>query len=174
MGAKDLPGGKVQFMGKTYSSRSALPAGKIGNVENSKSKGRGWSRVGYSDVILLDGTREVLVKHNDDTVVDNNEITWGVASINNVSRHLCYIGGLGSDLKAKDTRTVHQTRALIQVIEEVLSYAPNILIAGHNQFDNKACPSFFVPDFLRAIGVPEKNIYTGDKFGYGKRFNLLG
>jgi len=53
----------------------------------------------------------------------------------------------------------------------VIAYKPDILIAGHNQFDNKACPSFFVPTYLKMIGIPDKNIYTKDPFGYATKLS---
>jgi hypothetical protein len=64
---------------------------------------------------------------------------------------------------------VEQTKTLTNIIREVLEYNSNVLIAGHNQFDNKACPSFWVPDFLKSIGIKEKNIYKNDPFGYGDK-----
>ena len=131
-------------------------------------KGRGWSRVGYSDLILLDGTRYQFVKHNMDKWIDPEEITNGAEGMNSVSRHVCYVGGLSADkTSAKNTLTDAQAHMLSSIIAEVLAYAPDIQIAGHNQFSNKACPSFFVPDFLRnrcSIKVAEKNIYINDPY----------
>ena len=49
-------------------------------------KGRGWSRVGYSDLILLDGTRYQFVKHNMDKWIDPEEITNGVEGMNKIGR----------------------------------------------------------------------------------------
>jgi hypothetical protein len=135
-----------------------------------KPKGRGWRVVGYSDLILLNGARHKFVKHNGDQFIDASEITNGVAGQNSVSRHVCYVGGVDKNVKAKNTLTEAQAETLKQIIFEVLKYAPNVVIGGHNQFDNKACPSFWVPTFLRSIGVEEKNIYTKDPFGYGKLF----
>jgi len=132
--------------------------------------GRGWSRVGYSDIVLLDGERHRFVKHNNDKWIDENEITNGVAGINSVSRHVCYVGGLDiMGIKAKDTLTDVQNGVLSSIIAEVLAYHPDILIAGHNQFANKACPSFWVPDYLRTkclVKVPSKNIYTENPFNH--------
>lgn len=156
---------------------SATPEGRSITAETirnwhckPKPIGRGWSRVGYSDLILLDGTRHVFVKHNGDKWIDENEITNGVAGINSESRHVCYIGGLASDKRTpKNTLTESQSMMLTSIISEVLSYNPDVLIAGHNQFSNKACPSFFVPDWLRndcKIKIEEKNIYKNDPFGY--------
>jgi len=133
-------------------------------------RGRGWSRPGYSDLVLLDGTRHTFVKHDNDLWIEANEITNGSAGINSVSRHVCYIGGLDKYAKrAKDTLTEAQNAMLSSIIAEVLSYAPNVLIAGHNQFSQKDCPSFWVPTYLKEkcmISIPDKNIYTNDPYGY--------
>lgn len=135
-----------------------------------KPQGRGWSKVGYSDLILLDGSRHKFVKHNNDTWIDANEITNGASGINSVSRHVCYIGGLTADGKlSKNTLTEAQNATLSSVIAEVLSYAPDVLIAGHNQFSNKACPSFWVPDYLTTkclVKVHQKNIYKLNPYNY--------
>jgi len=133
--------------------------------------GRGWSRVGYSDLILLDGKRHQFVKHNNDLWIDSGEITNGVAGINSESRHVCYIGGLRNDgtMRVKDTLTADQNKTLSSIIAEVLSYNPDVLIAGHNQFSNKGCPSFWVPKYLKEkclVKVDEKNIYKKDPFNY--------
>lgn len=135
-----------------------------------KPAGRGWSRVGYSDLILLDGVRHQFVKHNMDKWIDDNEITNGVAGMNGESRHVCYVGGLTADKKeGKNTLTDAQARTLDSIIAEVLSYNPDVLIAGHNQFSNKMCPSFFVPDYLRnrcSLKIEEKNIYKDDPYKF--------
>jgi len=126
-----------------------------------KPKGRGWKQVGYSDIIHLDGTVENLVPYNDDDVVDSWEITNGASGINSISRHVVYAGGVDANdvKKAKDTRTWLQELAMITYVKETIARHPNIKVAGHNQFAQKACPSFNVPVWLMAIGVPDKNIY---------------
>ncbi|WP_314511135.1 hypothetical protein [Xanthocytophaga agilis] len=53
---------------------------------------------------------------------------------------------------------------------ELLGYAPNVKIAGHNQFDNKGCPSFFVPAWLKQLGIPKHNIEWRDPFEYKRYF----
>jgi hypothetical protein len=122
--------------------------------------GRGWKQVGYSDMVHLDGKIENLVPYNDNAYVDPWEITNGVAGINSVSRHIVYVGGCDKDGKTpKDTRTLSQKDRMASHVCAFILRHPNILIAGHNQFDKKACPSFDVPAWLRSIGVLEKNIY---------------
>jgi hypothetical protein len=135
-----------------------------------KPQGRGWDRVGYSDLVLLDGSRYQFVKHNNDKWIDAGEITYGATGINAISRHVCYIGGMDKDKNTpKDTLTDAQNRMLSSIIAEVLAYQPDILIAGHNQFAAKACPSFWVPDYLRhrcLVKIEEKNIYSHDPYQY--------
>lgn len=157
---------------------SATPEGRSVTAETvrnwhtkPKPVGRGWSRVGYSDLVLLDGSRHQFVKHNSDRWIDPAEITNGAAGINSISRHVCYVGGLTADRsRAKDTLTDAQNAMLSSIIAECLAFAPDILIGGHNQFSQKDCPSFFVPDYLRKrclIKIPEKNIYTNNPYKYG-------
>lgn len=122
-------------------------------------KGRGWRQVGYSDMILLDGTLVNLVPYNDDDNVDRWEITNGVAGINSQSRHVVYVGGTDKQLKAKDTRTPEQLQTLSDYVRRTILKHPDIKVAGHNQFAAKACPSFSVPLWLSSIGVDARNIY---------------
>jgi N-acetylmuramoyl-L-alanine amidase len=114
-----------------------------------KPVGRGWRQVGYSDVILLDGSRPKFVKHN--------------------------MGGLALDKKtAKNTLTDAQNATMSSIIAEVLAYNPDVIIAGHNQFDNKSCPSFWVPDYLVnrcLVKIEDKNIYKSDPFNYGPKLS---
>lgn len=122
--------------------------------------GRGWSQVGYSDMILLNGAVHNLVPYDQDDEVDPWEITNGAAGINAISRHLVYVGGMDKANKnPKDTRTQAQRDAMARYVKSLIQQYPKIKIAGHNQFASKACPSFDVPTWLRSIGVPELNIY---------------
>lgn len=121
--------------------------------------GRGWRQVGYTDMIHLNGTVERLADNNDDGTVDPWEITNGVAGINAVSRHVVYVGGLDTaGNHPKDTRTDAQKMSLKNYVLAFLKRNPDVQVAGHNQFAAKACPSFDVPAWCRAIGVPPKNI----------------
>jgi len=122
-------------------------------------EGRGWKQVGYSDMFLLNGKKVNLVPYNDNQYVEPWEITNGVAGINNCSRHIVYVGGCDAKMNAKDTRTPEQLQSLAKYVINFISKHPNIKIAGHNQFDKKPCPSFNVPNWLKQIGVEEKNIY---------------
>lgn len=120
--------------------------------------GRGWSRVGYSDMILLNGVVAGLVKYNDDEFVDPWEITNGAKGINHKTRHVVYVGGTDKKGNAKDTRTPAQLEALKDYVFSTIKKHPDIKVCGHNQFAPKACPSFDVKLWCRSIGVHEKNI----------------
>lgn len=122
-------------------------------------KGRGWSQVGYSDMILLDGSFVNLVPYNEDDRIDKWEITNGVAGINSRSRHIVYVGGTDKNLKPLDTRGQEQKKTMANYVLKTVKKYPDIKVAGHNQFSSKACPSFDVPEWAFSIGVPAKNIY---------------
>lgn len=112
-----------------------------------------WSRLGYTDLIDIDGKLINLTPFNQDDVVDVHEKTWGARGINSVSRHIVYAGGKGGD-----TRTQAQRVTLHDYVKYMIHRHPHIQVAGHNQFSNKRCPSFNVPEWCRSIGVAEKNI----------------
>lgn len=120
--------------------------------------GRGWAQVGYSDIIHLDGRIENMVEYNEDDWVDPWEITNGALGMNYKSRHVAYVGGIDLASKPKDTTTPAQVRSMKWYVGDMIAKHPDIIIGGHNQFDNKACPSFNVPKWLRSFGIQEKNI----------------
>jgi hypothetical protein len=127
-------------------------------------EGRGWKKVGYSDLITLEGSLVNLTPYNQDDEVDAWEITNGVRGYNSISRHIVYAGGCDKQLNPKNTLTKAQHETLKAYVLNLITLKPAIKIAGHYQFDaGKACPSFDVPMYLRAIGVPEKNIYKKGK-----------
>ena len=121
--------------------------------------GRGWSRVGYTDIIHLDGSLENLTPYDSDDDIEAWELTNGATGQNSFSRHIVYAGGTDKQGKAKDTRTDAQLETMEVYCKFMVKRYPFILIAGHNQFAAKACPSFSTVDWLRSIGIPEENIY---------------
>lgn len=122
--------------------------------------GRGWNQVGYSDMIHLNGMLENLVQYDADDVIQPRELTNGATGLNQKARHVVYVGGMDADGRhAMDTRTPAQRMALANYVRQVVARYPNIKVLGHNQVASKACPSFDVPTWLRAIGIDEKNIY---------------
>lgn len=116
--------------------------------------GRGWNRVGYTDMVHLNGRVERLVDNNEDGLVDPWERTNGAKGYNSVSRHIVYVGGLTPDGKAaKDTRTTEQRKALEKYVKDFHAKRPDVRIIGHNEIAAKACPCFDVQAWLRSIGI---------------------
>ncbi len=123
-----------------------------------KPQGRGWSRVGYSMLIQMDGTIVHLHPFDNDDFIDAYEITNGAKGINSVSRHIVYSGGLDKNMRPKDTRTYEQKNAMYQIVHNYVKRYPWIKAIGHNEIANKACPCFDVPKWLREKGIDDKHI----------------
>jgi tartrate dehydratase beta subunit/fumarate hydratase class I family protein len=141
---------------------TATPAGREVTSEEIRkwhtdpvSKGgRGWSQVGYTDIIHLDGKVERLVKNNEDAYVDSWEVTNGAAGYNSNSRHIVYVGGVSKDGKTpRDTRTPEQAAAMEKYVKDFHDRFPEVKIIGHNGVSAKACPSFDVQKWLSEIGI---------------------
>ena len=133
------------------------------HIEKWHLKERGWSRVGYRRLIMRDGSIHDWTNDNGDNWVDSNEITNGASGFNNVSQHWALAGGKGSNKKDMFTKhyTDEQFDTLNRKIKEFIAIHPNVRIIGHNQVSKKSCPGFWVPAFLRIIGVNEKNLIDG-------------
>ncbi len=101
---------------------------------------RGFSDIGYHYLIHLDGTIE--------EGRSINKIGAHCSGENKGSIGLCYVGGMSKDMKkAKDTRTVKQKDSLILLMIQLMyKYNKDMTIHGHNEFANKACPSFNVQE----------------------------
>lgn len=99
-------------------------------------KQRGFKGIGYHYVIDLDGTVE--------TGRPEDEIGAHCLNHNARSIGICYIGGLDTTGKAKDTRTPQQKAALVKLVADLKLKYPNATVHGHSEFANKACPCFTV------------------------------
>lgn len=100
----------------------------------------------YHWIITLDGTAH---KRLSDTTKGAHV---GGANTGNIG--VCYIGGMDAKMKApKDTRTVAQKAMLARIVNDYRTKYPNIIVRGHNEWPGvaKACPSFDVSEWLRAI-----------------------
>ena len=99
---------------------------------------RGFNTIGYHYLIHLDGTIE-----------EGRDISRSGAHTSGHNRGsigVCYVGGMSKDMKkAKDTRTKQQKDSLVKLLQELIyKYNKDMTIHGHNEFANKACPSFNV------------------------------
>ena len=107
-------------------------------------KARGWKGCGYHFIVLIDGTIET------GRMID--EVGAQVKGMNKSSIGICYIGGLEKDGKTpKDTRTPNQKESLLLLIKTLKKIYPEATLHGHNEFSNKACPSFDVQSQYKDI-----------------------
>lgn len=106
--------------------------------------GRGWSDIGYHYIVSIDGQIE------EGRPIDRSGAH--TKGLNSNSIGCCYIGGVESDGKTpKDTRNAEQLMAIANLLDALMEMYPDATLHGHNEFSNKACPSFDVQkeyDFL--------------------------
>ena len=101
---------------------------------------RGFNTIGYHYLIHIDGRIE-----------QGRPIEKQGAHCSGQNRGsigICYVGGMTKDMKkAKDTRTPKQKDSLILLMIQLMyKYNKDMTIHGHNEFANKACPSFNVQE----------------------------
>ena len=119
---------------------TATPEGRDVSVDEIRQwhLDRGWSDIGYHYVIDINGHLKEgrPVKRSGAHVKGHNRGSIGIA----------YVGGVDSNLKAKDTRTEMQKGRLKALILDLMDKNPCATLHGHNEFANKACPSFDVQE----------------------------
>ena len=95
---------------------------------------RGFFGIGYHFLVLLDGT------------IATGRPLWRVGAHctghNTHSVGICYVGGLDTQGKPKDTRTPEQRKAMQQLIQLLKSVFVGATVYGHRDFAAKACPCF--------------------------------
>ena len=101
---------------------------------------RGFNDIGYHYLIHIDGTVEEGRPLNKQGAHCSGQ--------NRGSIGICYGGGMSKAMKkAKDTRTQAQKDSLIKLMHELIyKYNKDMTIHGHNEYANKACPSFNVQE----------------------------
>jgi N-acetylmuramoyl-L-alanine amidase len=102
-----------------------------------------WKSPGYHIIVSPDGSWTQLA--------DFNSITNGVAGINSNSIHISYIGGVGDNGRALDNRTDKQKEIFEIVYKTFREKMPSLTFHGHYEFNNKACPSFNVKNWISSI-----------------------
>lgn len=117
---------------------SATPEGRDATVAQIDSwhRKRGFRSIGYHFVIYRDGS-----VHAGRPL---NQIGAHCRGHNHDSIGICYIGGIDRRGNPKDTRTPAQRIALVNLIKNLKKDFPLASVHGHNEFANKACPSFNV------------------------------
>ena len=140
----------MRSIGEIILHCSATPEGKDYTVAQIDQwhRARGFNGIGYHYVIYRDGS----VHSGRSTEVAGAHCTGHNAR----SIGVCYIGGCAADGKTpKDTRTGAQRAALEKLVKELLRRYPGATVHGHNEFANKACPSFNVKTWLTKVGIKQ-------------------
>ena len=107
----------------------------VDTIKDWHVNGRGWSDIGYHFYIDIKGD---IYKGR-----DISRIGAHCSGHNRNSIGICYCGGVEADGKTpKDTRTEQQKEGLIHVLKTLKAMYPHASIYSHNEFANKACPSF--------------------------------
>ena len=101
---------------------------------------RGFNDIGYHYVIDLQGGVHIGRPLHRIGAHTSGENTGSIG--------IAYTGGMDKDMKkAKDTRTQAQKDSLVKLLHELIyKYNKDMTIHGHNEFANKACPSFNVQE----------------------------
>lgn len=114
---------------------------------------RGFSDIGYHYVIGLNG----------EIRPGRSESIAGAHCTGHNTRSIgvCYVGGCPKrttpnwQMAGKDTRTPAQRAALVKIVKELRGRYPGATVHGHNEFANKACPSFNVKEWLTQVGIKQ-------------------
>ena len=124
---------------QTQTATVTKPEGKDFTVEDIRRwhLARKFADIGYHYVIYRDGS---VHKGRAENIAGAHCLGHNAHSIG-----ICYIGGVAKDGKTpKDTRTPQQKLALRQLVQQLQFVYPHAAVHGHNEYSNKACPSFNV------------------------------
>ena len=134
---------------------TATPEGEDYTVEQIRQMhlSRGFSDVGYHFIIGRDGKVHA----------GRPEAIAGAHCTGHNTRSIgvSLVGGCPArtvkdwNKKSKDTRTAAQRAALEKLVKELLWRYPGATVHGHNEFANKACPSFNVKEWLTQVGIKQ-------------------
>lgn len=106
---------------------------------------RGFKSIGYHFIVHLDGKVEVgrPIEQAGAHCLAHNENSIGI----------CYVGGTDAKGNAKDTRTNAQKQAMKMLVQNLMKQYKLTAqqIHGHNEFANKACPSFDVQAWKKEV-----------------------
>lgn len=118
------------------------PEQDIGAAEiNRWHKENGWSGIGYHGVIRRNGSFEF--------ARDFVSVGAHAKGFNSDSVAVCLIGGVGATGNPENNFTDAQFDTLRKTLGFLKKVYPMAEIVGHNQFSNKACPSFDVQKWLK-------------------------
>jgi N-acetylmuramoyl-L-alanine amidase len=101
-----------------------------------------FGQVSYHHIVELDGHQH--------TSLEDDQLGCHVHLHNHGNIGVCYVGGCDLHGNAKDTRTVAQKVALLDLVNHYRTLYPRIIVLGHRDWPDvhKDCPSFSVKDWL--------------------------
>lgn len=106
-------------------------------IRNWHVKDNGWSDIGYHGVIRRDGTLE------SGRPMDQAGAHTTGHNANSIG--ICLVGGVKEDGKTPEANfTPEQWDTLARVVRDLVKKFPGATVHGHNEFAQKACPSFDV------------------------------
>lgn len=120
---------------------TATPENRQVTVEDVTKwhKVRGFKTIGYHYIIGING--EIWegrpLEEEGAHCKGHNKNSIGIA----------YVGGLDNQKNPKDTRNDKQKNAMYTLVAELLNKYPKAKLHCHNEFANKACPSFKIEEF---------------------------
>lgn len=126
-----------------------------------------WSKGGYHIIVDQSGKGKEFYdwRKNEATNGILPNPTLNLSNLNTI--HITYVGGI-NDRKVNEivcNISPEQENFIIEKIKKIIVWYPSIKIYGHNQVNSdRICPSFWVPDWLRAWGIEEKYISDVDPF----------
>lgn len=125
-------------------TRPSMDVG-VKEIRDWHIKGNGWSDIGYHGVIRRNGTLE------SGRPIDQPGAHTSGQNKNSIG--ICLVGGVKEDGKTPENNfTPEQWATLRRVIHDLLRKYPNATIHGHNEFAQKACPSFDVQKWWNSLG----------------------
>lgn len=120
------------------------PEQDIGAAEIDRwHRDRGWTGIGYHGVIRRSGSFEY--------GRDFRSVGAHAKGHNSDSIAICLVGGVDAQGRPENNFTDSQFKTLRKTLTFFQAVYPMAEIVGHNQFSNKACPSFDVPTWLREV-----------------------
>lgn len=134
------------------------------HTDSTRNNGLGFNRPGFDYLVPQDGSMQILINEDNPTQTDMWGISNGRKYLAGIAKHIAYVGGRTlKEAWDKDTRTDEQKQTLETIAKFYVLRFPKIVILGFNEVPAKIAedsPAFSVNDWLREIGISEKNIYV--------------
>jgi N-acetylmuramoyl-L-alanine amidase len=139
---------------------SRTTADKVNEVRTWHVRDRGWRDIGYHYLIDRDGTVA--------TGRPVDQVGAHVAGKNTGTIGIALFGGHNShpDDEFGQHFTPAQDAALRKLIAELRERFPAVMkVSGHNQYAAKACPGFYVPDWMAKKPAPKPEQKPANNLG---------